>query len=183
MILFLRVGLFLGLMLFSLSACGKSERFYCNFYKDRDSVSDRMVLLTHNKEQRVVKVTPFWTVGMTFYKTYEEEGKVFSLYKERRVYRYSFFEMDFSSSLPIFRYGYGLHILASDFERIYALAFNPKNFNRIHANPELTKYLPPAPTDYLSISFYKRELECRKINLLQYSGNFVRLIFYYILAG
>ena len=180
----LKFFLFAFFTIFSLPACGQTERFYCYFYKGRDSVSDRMVLLSQKKFGRTVNVTPFWTLGMKFYKTYDKGHEITTTYTERRPYRYSFFKMDLSGTQPVLLYGYGLHILAKDFERTYALPYTSKNFNQMNANPELKKYLPPAPhADYLSISFYKRKLDCRKINLLEYSKNFAILIFYYILAG
>ena len=139
----LKLGLFFTV--FSLSAFAKTERFYCYFYKGRDSVSDRMVKLSQKQSGRIINVTPFWTLGMRFYKTYDQGHEITTVYTERRPYNYSFFKMDLSGPQPVFLYGYGLHIMKKDFKRTYALPFNTKNFNQINANPELKKYLPPAP--------------------------------------
>lgn len=165
-------------------SAGGAERFYCNFYKGRESVSDRMVVSSETKSGRTLNVEPFWTVGMTLYKTYNEEQNITTVYKERRKGHFYLAIMDLSGADPLFLYGYGAHLSVKNFERYYGLPFTKKNFNSINANPELAKYLPEKsdPND-LSITFYKRKLKCRYISYTEYIKKFGVLIFYYILAG
>ena len=173
------------LSFFCLSACA-TKRLYCNFYDGRESVSDRMLVISKTKSGRMLNVSPFWTLGMKFYRTYDEGGqKIISVYKERRKHRYSLFKVDLSGPEPIFLYGYGLYLLAKDFESFYARPFTSSNFRAVNANPELGKYLPekPAHSKHLSITFLKRRLKCRYINYMEYVMEFVRLTFYYLLAG
>ena len=107
------------LSLVSLSAQA-TDRYYCNFYQGRTNYSDRIVLVMDTDSGRKLDVAPGWTVGMDFYKTYDEGDQITSVYEEtwnKRSDDYHFFQLDLSGPKVFFLYGYGYYYASpEDFE-------------------------------------------------------------------
>ena len=177
----MRFSLLGFLTLFSLGAQA-TDRYYCNYHQGRTNYSDRLVLVIDTDSGRKLDVMPGWTLGMNFYKTYDEDHQIISVYEQTRTQRsnnYQIFKLDVSGPKVFFLYGYGYHYFSTeDFEWAYSLPFTKRNLSTINRNPELQKYLPAKSNPkHIPVTFFKRKIGCRPIGYLEYLMEFTRLLF------
>lgn len=179
------------LTVFCFSSFGTTKKYYCTFNKNGSLSSfDKIVLLQGEKPQRSVDFSPLtWSVSKQFFKTFDEGTQITTSYKTTdpgsRHSDYWILKLDLSSpAAPVASYGYGRHILPSEFEHSYREPFSLKTLKSYNRTPEWLRYMPKkSHPGHISLAFIKRTYTCRQVSALKYPLKAGILILLQILSG
>ncbi len=177
-----------GLFFVSNSSATDKILYYCSMYhKDKISAFDQIVDVVKIPEGRKI-FTGYYGV-LEFIKTYDEDNKITTVYKDRfssphetDAMFFRIFQLDLSSNFLTYSLGY--YMTEKDFQTSYQVPLTKYEFSKINRNPELLRYLPEQSNpDHITFAFSKNSMQCESMNYLEYIYKSFFLFFISILSA